>query len=60
MLVELPFATIDAGESWTATLAGGPRVWVSVACPDTCGRTELSVAVIVGWPTVVELVTVAV
>ena len=44
----------------TVTLAAGPAVWVSVACPDTLGVTVLSVAVIVtGWA-VVELVIVAV
>src|SRR5207302_32020 len=29
--VEVPFATIDAGEIPAPTLAAGPRVWVSVA-----------------------------
>jgi hypothetical protein len=59
VVVELPFATITEGESATATLAALPTVWFSVACPDTLGETELSVAVIVTWWTVVELVTVA-
>jgi hypothetical protein len=45
--VELPFATIDAGETPTPTLAAGPGVWVSVAFPKMFGETVLSVAVIV-------------
>jgi hypothetical protein len=57
VLVDDPFATIDDGTSPTTTLLA---VCVSVACPETCGEAELSVAVIVGAPIVVELVIVAV
>ena len=69
VLVEVPLATIDEGESATWTLVaggggggggGGGVVCVSVAVPATLGVTELSVAVIVGDPAVVELVSVAV
>jgi hypothetical protein len=60
VLVEDPFATIDDGASPTTTLVAGPTVCAKVAWPLTLGETELSVAVIVGDPTVVELVTVAV
>ena len=38
----------------------GPGVCVRVACPDTGGCTDVSVAVIVAVPAVVELVSVAV
>ncbi|MGO9751364.1 MAG: hypothetical protein ACLP22_07615 [Solirubrobacteraceae bacterium] len=34
-------------------------IWVRIARPDTLGAAELSVAVIVGAPTVLELVIVA-
>ena len=60
VLVDVPLAMIELGDSVTATLEAGPAVWVSVACPETLGETELSVAVIVADPTVVELVIVAV
>jgi hypothetical protein len=58
--VDDPFATIDGGTNPTLTLVAGPGAWVKVACPETCGEAELSVAVIVGAPIVVELVIVAV
>ena len=54
--VELPFATIEPGESPTLTLAAGPTVCVSDAVPDT----DPSAAVIVGVPTLVDDVIVAV
>jgi hypothetical protein len=47
LVVELPLATSEPRESKTVTCAAGPGVWVSAACPDTLGETELSVAVIV-------------
>jgi len=53
--VDVPFATIDTGERVTLTFDAGPTVCVNVAEPDTLGVTELSVAVIVAVPTVVEL-----
>ena len=59
VVAEVPLATIELGASWSVTLAAGP-VWVRVAVPDTLGVTEVSVAVIVGVPTMVELVIVAV
>ena len=59
VLVELPFATIELGANPTTTLVVGPGVCVNVACPVTCGETELSVAVIVTDPATIELVTVA-
>ena len=60
VLVDVPLAVIELGDRATVTLAAGPAVWVSVACPDTLGVTVLSVAVIAtGWA-VVELVIVAV
>jgi hypothetical protein len=58
--VDDPFATIDDGTNPTITPVAGPTVCTNVPCPETCGETELSVAVIVGDPTVVELVIVAV
>ena len=39
---------------------GATAVWVSVACLETLGETELSVAVILTWWAVVELVIFAV
>ncbi len=54
--VEVPLARITAGLTATWTVAADPTVWVRVAVPDTVP----SVAVIVGVPTVVELVIVAV
>jgi len=51
---------IDVGDSVTLTADAGPTVCVKEAVPDTLGDTELSVAVIVGEPTDVELVIVAV
>ena len=60
VLVDDPFATIDDGASPTTTLDAGPGVWVKVAWPETCGETELSVAVIVTACAAVELVIVAV
>ena len=57
--VDVPFATIDAGFSATVTLVAGPVVWVSVAVPLTFGEADVSVAVIVACPALVELVTVA-
>ena len=45
MLVDVPLAMIELGDSATDTLAAAPAVWVSVACPDTLGVTVLSVAV---------------
>ena len=47
VLCAFPFATIDAGESFTFTLVAGPAVCASVACPETLGDTDLSVTVIV-------------
>ena len=38
----------------------GPGVWVRVACPDAGCSDDLSVAVIVGVPAAVELISVAV
>ena len=58
VVVEVPLATMRSGESDTVTLAAGPAICVSVAWPVM--RRQLSVAVIVGEPTVVELVIVAV
>ena len=60
VLVDDPFATIDDGTNPTVTPVAGPTVCTSVAWPEMCGETELSVAVLVGDPTVVELVIVAV
>ena len=60
VLVEVPLAAIEAGANDTVTLAAGPAVCVSVACPETLGETELSVAVILTWWAVAELVIVAV
>ena len=47
VLVDVPLAMIELGDSVTATLEAGPAVWVSVAAPETLGDTVLSVAVIV-------------
>ena len=54
--VDVPLATIDAGLSATLTVPAVPAVCVSVAVPLTFGVTDVSFAVIVGAPTVVELV----
>ena len=56
VLVEVPLATIDAGDTCTVT---DPGVWVRVACPDTWGLAVVSVAVITGVPAVVVPVSVA-
>ena len=53
---ELPSAMIDDGAKATVIFAGGPAVWVSGAVADK----DPSVAVIVGVPTVVDEVMVAV
>jgi len=58
--VDVPFATIDVGDNATLTDGATTAVCVNIALPATLGETELSVAVIVGEPTVVELVIVAV
>jgi hypothetical protein len=58
MLIDDPLAGIKAGESCTVAFAAGPN-WVNVASP-LSPEAELSVAVIVARPGVVELVIVAV
>ena len=50
----------DAGDSVTATAVAGPAACTSLAVPAMPGETELSVAVIVAVPIVVDAVTVAV
>ena len=57
--VETPSATIDAGETATLTAVAGPGVCVSVALPEAGGDVA-SLAVIVTWCAVFELVIVAV
>lgn len=52
-----PFAGIELGERETETLLAG-SVWVSIAWPKGWEVADESVAVIVGVPTVVELVIV--
>jgi hypothetical protein len=56
VVVETPLAMIEAGVRVTATLAGGPAVWVSVWVVNRAP----SLAVIVGLATVVDEVMVAV
>lgn len=56
--VEVPLATIDAGETVSTRWAAG-AVCVSVAVPETLGLTDLSMAVIVDAPTEVDDVTIA-
>ena len=58
LLVEVPLATIAAGDSCTLTFLAVPAVWVKVVCPNT--PEVMSVAVIVGVPALSELVSVAV
>ena len=55
--VEVPLATIGFGLNESVTFAAGPAVCVRMLSPDT--PAVLSVAVIVGVPAVVELVSVA-
>ena len=55
VLVELPLAKIEDGDSVTTTWAAEPAVWVRDALPDA----EPSVAVIVAVLTAVVLVIVA-
>jgi hypothetical protein len=59
MVRETPSATIELGWRATLTFAAGPATWVSVAWSLRVDVAELSVAVIVTWPAVVELVIVA-
>jgi len=58
--IDVPFAGIDIGANATLTVGAKTAVCVNIAVPDTLGETELSVAVIVAVPAVVELVIVAV
>ena len=59
-VVDVPLATIDGDVSESERLAAGPNC-VNVADPlGGFSTTDVSVAVIVDWPGVVVLVTVAV
>jgi hypothetical protein len=61
VVVEVPLATIEAGDSVTETDAARPAFWVRVVEPVAgVGLMDLSVAVIVGVPAVLELVILAV
>jgi hypothetical protein len=52
------FVTLELGDVASIVVLA-IAVWTRVACPETLGLNELSVAVIVGEPTVGELVMVA-
>jgi hypothetical protein len=57
--VEVPLAVIDAGDRDTVTSLAGPAVCVNVAVADRLKIADLSVAVIVACPAVVDEVIVA-